>query len=232
MIDQLGTFGLTETQVKVYVLLLQFGRTSVAKVARKVGVHRAEVYRILRQLVEKEVVTESKKIRPVMFTAVAPEKAVNILLQQQTKRLEQLKEKAPALVAWLDSQAGGEWLKASVLLVDDDEFVRRTLTRALVKAGFKVDTAPDGKTGQEKSRLSHYDVALLDLRLPDMDGITLIESLRERNPDLKEIIITGYPSLQNAAAAVDKGANAFIVKPVKPADLIVKIREKLQCTSS
>jgi len=227
MIDQLSMFGLTDTQAKVYVILLRLGKVSVATVTKRVGVHRAEVYRILRGLEEKGLVTENKNVRPVTFTAVNPRDAVNILLEQQAMKLDHLRGRAPELIAWLKSEASSEESGASILLIDDDEIIRRTLKSALAKEGFRVDTAPNGRTGQEKSMHTHYDVALLDLRLPDLDGMTLIKTLRERNPDLKEIIITGYPSLQNATRAVDEGANAFLIKPIKPTVLIKKIREKL-----
>ena len=228
MIDQLSMFGLTETQAKVYIVLLQLGESSsVAKITRKVSVHRREVYRVLRELEKKGIVTESENKRPVTFTATSAEEAVNVLLRQQANRIEYLKQKAPILIDWLGSQTSEAQSEAAILLIDDDEIIRRTLKRALGKEGFRVDTASNGKTGLEKSRRNHYDLALLDLRLPDMDGMTLIKSLREGNPDLKEIIISGYASFENATKAMDEGANAFMTKPVKPIELIKKIREKL-----
>ena len=128
----------------------------------------------------------------------------------------------------MNSQAKVEKVKTSVLIVDDDESIRRTLTRILAKEGFKVDTAPDSKQALQKSRLVHYDVALLDIRLPDTDGTTLLRMLRQENPEIKEIIITGYPSIENAIKAIDEGVDAYIIKPFKPADLLAKIREKLK----
>ena len=227
MIEQLLEFGLTETQSKIYVLLLRFGKASAPNVTKRLKVHRREGYRVLRELVEKGIVIESKNVRPVMFSALAPEKAFAILLERQKRRVEHLEENMPKLVTWLKPQVRSDAAGPFILIVDDDEIIRRVLKGALLKEGFKVDTAPDGRTAQKKSKRFHYDAALLDLRLPDVDGISLIKSLREGNPDLKEIIITGYPSFEGATKAMDEGANAFMTKPVKPMELVKKIREKL-----
>jgi CheY-like chemotaxis protein/predicted transcriptional regulator len=228
MLDQLSEYGLTEVQARVFYHLLRLGRTSAVNVTREVGVHRAEVYRVLRELAEKGIVTEHKGKRPILFTPAPPEEALNMLLQQQAKTLQRLRDRTPKLIAWLNSHAKLEKARPSVLLVDDDETIRKALTRTLAREGFKVDAAPGGKQALENSRLVHYDVALVDIRLPDMDGITLLRMLREENPEIKEIIITGYPSLENAIKAVDEGADAYIIKPFKPTDLLGKIREKLR----
>ena len=219
---------MTEVQAKVYYHLLRLGRTSSTKVAKELGVHRSEVYRVLRELAEKGIVTEHKGKRPTIFTPAPPEEALNILLQERAKTLERLREGMPKLVAWLNSHAKGKKIRPSVLLIDDDETIRKTLSRTLTREGFSVDTAPDGKQALEKSQLRHYDLALVDIRLPDMDGTRLLRMLREKSPEIKEIIITGYPSIENAVKAIDEGADAYIIKPLKPPDLLAKIREKLK----
>lgn len=228
MLDELPKYGLTEVQAKVYYHLLRLGATSAIKVSKAVGVHRAEVYRVLRELGKKGIVTEHKGKRPILFTPTPPKDALGILLQQEEKTLQRLKDRTPKLIAWLNSYAKAEKTKPSALLIDDDETIRKALTRTLAGEGFKVDTAPDGKRALEKSRLVHYDVALVDIRLPDMDGTTLLRVLREENPKIKEIIITGYPSLENAIKAIDDGADAYIIKPFNPSDVIAKIRQKME----
>jgi len=228
MLDRLPQYGLTEVQARVYYHLLRLGPTSAMKVAKEIGVHRAEVYRVLRELAEKGIVTEHKGERPILFTPTPPEEALAILLQQQAKTLERLRDRTPKLVAWLNSHAKVKKVRPSVLLIDDDETIRKTLSRTLAREGFNVDTAADGKQGLEKSRLTHYDLALVDIRLPDMDGVRLLRILREENPETKEIIITGYPSIENAIKAIDEGADAYIIKPINPPDLLAKIKEKLK----
>ena len=228
MLDQLPEYGLTEVQAKVYYHLLTLGQTSSTKVAKQLDVHRSEVYRVLRELAEKGLVTEHKGKRPTLFTPTPPEEALDILLQQQAKTLKRLKEGKPKLVAWLNSHADVKKTGPSVLLIDDDETIRKALAHTLTREGFSVDTAPDGKQALEKSQLRHYDLALVDIRLPDMEGTKLLKMLREKTPEIKEIIITGYPSIENAVQAVNDGADAYLIKPIKPADLLAKIREKLR----
>jgi CheY-like chemotaxis protein/predicted transcriptional regulator len=228
MLDQLPEYGLTEVQAKVYYHLLTLGQTSSTKVAKQLDVHRSEVYRVLRELAEKGLVTEHKGKRPTLFTPTPPEEALDILLQQQAKTLKRLKEGKPKLVAWLNSHADVKKTGPSVLLIDDDETIRKALAHTLTREGFSVDTAPDGKQALEKSQLRHYDLALVDIRLPDMEGTKLLKMLRKKTPEIKEIIITGYPSIENAAQAVNDGADAYLIKPIKPADLLAKIREKLK----
>jgi CheY-like chemotaxis protein/predicted transcriptional regulator len=228
LLDQLPEYGLTEVQAKVYYHLVSLGETSSTKVAKKLNVHRSEVYRVLRELAEKGLVTEKKGKRPILYTPTPPEEALNILLQRQAKTSQRLREGKSRLVAWLNSHAYKERINPHIIIIDDDETIRKTLSRTLREEGFNVDTAPDGKKALEKSQLKHYDLALVDIRLPDMDGTHILKMLREQNPEIKEIIVTGYPSIENAVKAIDDGANAYLIKPLNPPALITKIREKLK----
>jgi CheY-like chemotaxis protein/predicted transcriptional regulator len=228
MLDQLPEYGLTEVQAKVYYHLLTLGETSSTKIAKQLNVHRSEVYRVLRELAEKGLVTEHKGKRPTLFTPTPPEEALDILLQQQAKTLQRLREGTPKLVAWLNSHAKTKKTRPSVLLIDDDETIRKGLSRTLTREGFDVDTASDGKQALEKSQLRQYDLTLVDIRLPDMEGTKLLKMLREKTPEIKEIIITGYPSIENAAQAVNDGADAYLIKPLNPPDLLAKIRQKME----
>jgi DNA-binding NtrC family response regulator len=71
-------------------------------------------------------------------------------------------------------------------------------------------------------------LALIDVRLPDMEGIELLGKIRETKPKIRKIIVTGYPTLQNAVAAVNKGADGFIMKPFDVDKILQTIREQLQ----
>lgn len=227
MLDQLPEYGLTEVQAKVYYHLLTLGSTSSTKVAKQLNVHRSEVYRVLRELAEKGLVSEKKGKRPILYTPTPPEEALDILLQQRAKTLQRLREGKPRLVVWLNSHTNVKKNRLSVLLIDDDETIRKTLTRMLIGESFSVDTAPNGKRALEKAQIKHYDIALVDIRLPDMEGTKLLKMLREKNPEIKEIIITGYASTENAIQAVNDGADAYLIKPLDPRILLAKIREKL-----
>jgi len=223
-LDELSKYGLTEIQAKVYHVLTRLGKTSSTNIAKKLRVHRSEVYRVLRELEEKGIVTEHKG-RPILFTPASPEEALKILLQEQLKKYEYLKQNLPKLVDWLDSQKLVN--RPSVLLIDDDESIRKTIASTLKMSGFDVDTASDGSEALKKSRLRHYNLALVDIRLPDIEGTKLLKMLKMENRELKEIIITGYPSLKNAIEAINEGADAYIIKPFKLQELLAIMKKKL-----
>ena len=71
-------------------------------------------------------------------------------------------------------------------------------------------------------------MALLDIKLPDMEGTQLLAKLQESSPKMMKIMVTGYPSLENAMEALNQGADAYVTKPVKPAKLLALIKEKLE----
>jgi DNA-binding response OmpR family regulator len=121
-----------------------------------------------------------------------------------------------------------ELKRARILVIDDDATVRRSLQVALKVNGYDVDVAENGKEAIAKSGAKLYNLALVDLRLPDMDGIELLRALREGVPKMVKIIITGYPSLENAIEAVNRGADGYMVKPYTVEDLLRKIKEQLQ----
>jgi len=99
---------------------------------------------------------------------------------------------------------------------------------ALKKNGYDVNVAETGKEAIKKSKAKLYNLALVDLRLPDMDGIELLTSMREAAPKMVKIIITGYPSQENAIEAVNRDADGYMVKPYSMEDLLRKIKEQLQ----
>lgn len=117
---------------------------------------------------------------------------------------------------------------ARILLIDDDEAVRKTISRALNKAGYVVDTAENGKEAIEKAEVAFYNLALIDIRLPDMDGIKLLAAMKDGTPKMVKIILTGYPALQNAIEAVNKGADSYITKPVNIDELLRVIKKHLE----
>jgi len=118
--------------------------------------------------------------------------------------------------------------QARILVIDDDVTVRESLAVALKANGYEVDVAENGKEAVAKSKAKFYNLALVDLRLPDMDGIELLTSMRETVPKMVKIIITGYPSLENAIEAVNRVADGYLVKPYSMEELLRKIKEQLQ----
>ena len=118
--------------------------------------------------------------------------------------------------------------KKSILVVDDDKSILRTFTRILQKAGYNVDVAETGNEAIEKAEKNKYDLTLVDIRLPDMDGTDLLIKLKDDMRDTVKIVLTGFPSLEVGVKALDAGADAYLVKPVKPEELLMLIDEKLK----
>ena len=114
-----------------------------------------------------------------------------------------------------------------ILVVDDDESVRKTLEAILRGEGYHVDTAENGKQAIEKTSNDFYNVALIDVRLPDMQGTELLTKMKDTTPRMRKIIITGYPSLQNAVEALNSEANAYVLKPFDVKKTLETIREQL-----
>ncbi|MFW6117057.1 MAG: response regulator [Thermoproteota archaeon] len=117
---------------------------------------------------------------------------------------------------------------ARILVVDDDQGIRRSLKNLLEHEGYVVDTAETGEEAIQKTETNYYNLALLDIRLPDMAGTILLNALEDTTPKMIKIVITGYPSLENAVEAVNQGADGYIKKPFDPPNLLHKIREQLQ----
>jgi len=115
-----------------------------------------------------------------------------------------------------------------ILIVDDDESIRKVLVAVLEENEYVVDSAKDGKEAIEKTSRGFYNLALVDIRLPDSEGTKLIAKMKETTPRMRKIIITGYPSLQNAVDALNKGADAYIMKPFDMDKVLQTIKEQLE----
>jgi DNA-binding response OmpR family regulator len=117
--------------------------------------------------------------------------------------------------------------KAKILVVDDDKTIRKTIKLILEKEGYQVKIASTGKEAIKKSKSDIYDLALLDIQLPDMDGLQLLEHLKDGIPKMRKVMLTGYPSMQNAIDALNKKADAYLTKPVDIYYLLAVIQEQL-----
>jgi len=118
--------------------------------------------------------------------------------------------------------------KPSILIVEDDTNIRETLSTILQQKEYNTDTAKNGKEALQKSQAKFFNLALLDIKLPDMEGTKLLTTMHDNQPKMMKIMITGYPSLENAIEALNLGADAYIIKPVKPEKLLALIGEKLE----
>ena len=117
---------------------------------------------------------------------------------------------------------------ARILIVDDDESIGKVLATILEDEGYTVDIAENGEKAIKKSEEEFYNLALIDIRLPDMEGIELLTKVRDTTPKMRKIIITGYPSIQNAIEAVNRGADAYLVKPFDMDKVLTTIKEQLR----
>ncbi len=111
-------------------------------------------------------------------------------------------------------------MKKRILVVDDDVSILRTFRRVLEKNGYEVDTSENATDAFEKLGNSHYDLALVDVVLPDMKGTDLLAKAKSILTQTVKFIITGYPSAEVGAKARELGADAFILKPVKISELL------------
>ncbi len=118
--------------------------------------------------------------------------------------------------------------RTRILIIDDDESIRKALSAVLEEQGYSVDTAQSGSEGIEKSKTNFYNLSLIDIRLPDMEGTDLLKGLKSTVPPMVKIIVTGYPSLANAIEALNKGADAYILKPLAMDTVLKVIREHLK----
>ena len=114
-----------------------------------------------------------------------------------------------------------------ILIVDDDETIRKVLEAILKEEGYVTDSVDTGKKAIEKTANKFYNVALIDVRLPDIEGIELLTKLHDTTPKMRKIVITGFPTLENAVAAVNQGADAYIMKPFDVEKMLQTIRDQL-----
>jgi len=118
--------------------------------------------------------------------------------------------------------------KTRILIVEDDENIRKTMKNILQQRGYETDTAKTGQEAEQKAKAKIYNLALLDIKLPDMEGTQLLAKLHANTPKMVKIMVTGYPSLENAMESLNQGAVAYVTKPVKPEKLLALIKEKLE----
>jgi excisionase family DNA binding protein len=129
--------------------------------------------------------------------------------------------------AWLDSQRPRTELPAvparpapraarpRVLIVDDEESIRELLSRWLEQAEYDVETAADGQAGVEKLRRHDYDLLIADLKMPGLDGLSMIREAKRLKADLPVIIITGFSDESSAIEAVNLGVTGYLTKPFR-----------------
>ena len=143
--------------------------------------------------------------------------------------------------AWLDSQrprggarparrgarapAAAGTARPRVLVVDDEASIRDLLAKTLALAEYDVDVAPDGRSALERMRLYPYDLLIADLKMPGMDGLTVIREAKRYKADLPVIIITGFSTESSAIEAVNLGVAGYLTKPFRVPQVLAGRRE-------
>ncbi len=117
--------------------------------------------------------------------------------------------------------------KHRILIVDDDEGACRALRLIFGKKGYETETAGTGREALQKARGRFFNLVLLDIRLPDMEGIELIAPLKGTHPDIVVIMVTAYASLETAVQALNEGASAYVIKPLNMDEVSAVVREAL-----
>ena len=118
-------------------------------------------------------------------------------------------------------------LLTSVLIVDDDTGVRNMLYSVLSNEGYQVEAAENGKKAIKACEESLFDIALIDVELPDVKGTELLSRLKKMQPKMVRIVITGHPSLESAMKSVNERADGYVLKPIEVTELLEKIKKLL-----
>jgi len=116
----------------------------------------------------------------------------------------------------------------NTLIVDDDQEARNTLTSILENEHYLVQTAENGKKAIRLCEKTPFDVALIDIELPDIKGTELLHILNEKQPKMVRIIITGHPSIENAAKSVNEKADGYIMKPFNVPELLGMMKKLIE----
>ncbi len=118
--------------------------------------------------------------------------------------------------------------KPRILVVDDDLDILQSLKEILETRGYHVEVAENAQKGLDVARKKFFNLAILDIKLPDMEGTELLAKIHKEKPEIMKIMLTGYPSLENAVRALNLGADAYLMKPVNPEELLKVVEEKLK----
>lgn len=118
--------------------------------------------------------------------------------------------------------------ETSILIIDDDEEFCQTLTDIFRERGFSTESAGTGKEALEKLKQRPFNIVLVDIKLPDADGIELFRTMKQITPEIEGIMITGYASLESAMAALRYGAFDYVIKPMVIEEVIASINDAVQ----
>lgn len=115
-----------------------------------------------------------------------------------------------------------------ILVVEDEPLLQEAIAEGLKLYGYAVDTCGDGESAYEQLFVENYDLVVLDLNLPKMDGLAVLEKIRAEKPDLKILILSARSTVSDKVKGLDLGANDYLAKPFDFAELMARIRSLLK----
>ncbi|MDI6801148.1 MAG: response regulator [Thermodesulfovibrionales bacterium] len=118
--------------------------------------------------------------------------------------------------------------KSRILVIDDEEIVRLSCKRSLAPEGYEVETAASGNEGLALFEKEKYDLVLIDLKMPGIDGIEILLNMKKKHPEQTAIIMTGYDTIEHIVESISSGAAHYLEKPFTPDTLIQRVTETLE----
>jgi len=119
-------------------------------------------------------------------------------------------------------------VKDLILVVDDEPAFLKLVTIILEEEGYDVVAVETGEEAVKATQDNFFSVVLVDRKLPDTDGVKLLESFEDTEPKIRKIIFTGFPSIDNVQEAIALGAHAYLTKPVDPKEIIETVRKQVE----
>ena len=116
----------------------------------------------------------------------------------------------------------------SVLVIDDEEIMREVLETLLSREGYEVRLASSGPEGLDLARSTPFDAAVVDVMMPEMDGLSVLDALKKLNDEMAVIMVTAFASVDTAVAAMKRGAFDYITKPFKNDEVLVVLRNAME----
>jgi DNA-binding response OmpR family regulator len=116
----------------------------------------------------------------------------------------------------------------TILVIDDEPHLRRSLMLILQRAGYQVTIAGSASEARHYLQAGPYDLIFLDLKMPEVDGLTFLAEIRTRYPDLPVLILTAHATLESAMEAVRQGARDYLLKPIRPEAILARVAQVLE----
>ncbi|HQR08248.1 MAG TPA: sigma-54 dependent transcriptional regulator [Gemmatales bacterium] len=124
--------------------------------------------------------------------------------------------------------AGQASVPARLLIIEDEPLIRSSLAEFLEQEGFQVQTAANGPAGLQLAEKTPFDLVLTDIQMPGMDGVEVLERIQQRNPETFVILVTAYGTVETAVEAFKRGAQDYLLKPLRFDEVVAKVRQLLQ----